>query len=94
MIHGLPEIVQPKEKRDYIAQSILDVLGDQQSLPFYRLVAAKVPERVIRYALAEIKADGARFPARVFTYRMQQYALAQHKKTLYTKTTQPPKKRP
>jgi phage replication O-like protein O len=94
MIHGLPDIDQPQEKRNYIAQSIVDALGDQQSLPFYRLVASKVPERVIRYALAEIKADGARQPERVFTYRMQQYALDQHKKTLYTQPIQPPKKRP
>lgn len=84
MIHGLPDIDQPKEKRNYIAQSIVDALGDQQSLAFYRLVASKVPERVIRYALAEIKADGARQPERVFTYRMQQYALQQQKKKLYT----------
>lgn len=87
LIHELPDLDQPKEKRNYIAQSILDALGDQQSLPFYRLVASKIPERVIRYALAEIKADGARSPERVFTYRMQQYALAQHKKTLYAKHT-------
>ena len=56
------------------------------------MVAVKVPEPVIRKALAEIKADGARFPERVFTYRMQQYALAQHKKTLYTKYEQPKKR--
>ena len=57
------------------------------------MVAAKVPEPVIRKALAEIKVDGARYPERVFTFRMQQYAVAQHKKTLYTKY-QLPKKRP
>jgi phage replication O-like protein O len=93
MIRALPDIDQPKEKRDYIAQSITGELGDQQSLPFYLLVASKVPEHVIRKALAEIKADGARYPARVFTFRMQQYALAQYKKRLLNQQPQPPKKR-
>jgi hypothetical protein len=93
MLHELPEIDQPKEKRNSIAQSILEALGDQPSHPFYLLVASKVPERVIRYALAAIKANGARHPARVFTYRMQQYALAQHKKRLFSQPAQPPKKR-
>lgn len=79
MIHGLPDIDQPTEKREYIAQSIIDQLGDQQSLPFYRLVAGKIPEAVIRKALAEIKIDGARYPERVFTHRMQKYALEQLK---------------
>jgi phage replication O-like protein O len=94
MIHALPDIEQPKEKREYLAQSILGALGDEHSYPFYRLVAAKIPASVVRQALAEIKADGARQPARVFTYRMQQYALAQHKKTLYNRPPQQSKKRP
>jgi hypothetical protein len=37
-------------------------------------VASKVPEDIIRQALAEIKQGGARFPARVFTSRMKTYA--------------------
>lgn len=94
MIHGLPDIDQPKEKREYIAQSIIDELGDQQSLPFYRLVASKVPEPAIRQALSEIKVDGARYPERVFTHRMQQYALAQAKKMGLNQFNQWPKKRP
>lgn len=93
VIRALLDIDQPPEKRDYIAECIVAELGDQQSMPFYRMVAAKVPEPVIRKALAEVRADGARFPERVFTFRMQQYAIAQHKKTLYTKP-QIPKKRP
>jgi len=93
MIHGLLDINQPKEKRTYIAELILAELGDQQSYPFYLLVAGKIPEPVIHQALAEIKADGARSPARVFTYRMQQYALAQYKKTLYNRPAPRSKKR-
>lgn len=62
-------------ERDYIAQEILDQLKDTHSQQFYRLTAAKVPAAVIRKALAEIKADGAEHPARLFTYRMNQYAL-------------------
>ena len=60
---------------EYVAQEILDQLGDEHSRRFYRLVAAKVPEQVIRKALAEIKTDGANSPAKVFTFRMTQYAL-------------------
>lgn len=41
-------------------------------------MAAKVPERVIREVLAEIKAD-ANHPAKVFTHRMKLYALDQLK---------------
>jgi hypothetical protein len=43
-------------------------------------VAAKVPESVIRETLAMIQADGARSPAKLFTYRMQRYALEQGKR--------------
>jgi hypothetical protein len=42
-------------------------------------VAAKVPEGVIRETLSQIKVDGAREPAKLFTYRMQRYALAKQK---------------
>ena len=58
---------------------ILDALGDEHSLRFYQLVAAKIPEAEIHRALAEIKADGAEHPARLFTYKMKQAALKQHK---------------
>ena len=93
MIHGLPDIHQPNEKRAHIAQRIMDALGDPHARPFYLLVAAKIPELAIRHALAEIKGDGARYPARVFTYRMQQYALAQYKQTLHSPRIQRSKKR-
>lgn len=75
----LPDLKQVKEKTAYVAQHILATLGDQQSQKFYELVATKVPERVIRTTLSEIKADGARQPERVFTYRMNRYALQQQK---------------
>jgi predicted transcriptional regulator len=74
-IKKLKDLEQPEEKTEYIAQQILDQLGDTHSLAFYRLVAAKVPEDVIYKALAEIKADGAKSPAKVFTHRMKLYAL-------------------
>lgn len=44
------------------------------SQAFYYLVAAKVPEPVVRKTLSEIRHDGARSPARVFAHRMKQYA--------------------
>jgi hypothetical protein len=75
-----PCATQPPEKTTYLAQELVKALGDAKSARFYELVAAKIPERVIRETLAEIKADGARHPARLFTYRMQRYALAQRKK--------------
>lgn len=75
----LATLPHPIEKRAHIAQDILDRLGDEHSQRFYALVAAKVPETVIRQALAEIKVDGAREPARLFTYKMKLYALKQGK---------------
>ena len=70
----LQNLDQPLEKTKYLAKFILDQLGDQHSWKFYLLVAAKVPEQIIRHALSEIRADGAREPAKVFTYRMNLYA--------------------
>jgi hypothetical protein len=47
---------------------------------FYHLVAAKIPEGVIRETLSEVRADGARDPARLFTYKIQRYALQARKR--------------
>jgi len=71
----LSDLDQPKEKTVYIAQFLLEELGDKQSEKFYRLVAAKIPEAVIREALSAIRVDGAEHPAKLFTYKMQRYAL-------------------
>jgi hypothetical protein len=60
-----------------VAQYILNVLGDERSERFYKLVAAKIPEQVIREILSEIKVDGARNPAKVFVYRIKKYAMAE-----------------
>jgi hypothetical protein len=80
-IEKLPDLRDPPEKTAYIVrQVILPALGDAKSTRFYKLVAAKVPESVIRDALSAIKVDGARKPARLFTYKMQQYALMQRKR--------------
>lgn len=70
----LPELDQPKEKTQYVAEEILSKLGDRHSERFYYLVASRIPEPIIRNALSEIKTDGAENPARVFTYRMESYA--------------------
>ena len=74
-IQHLQDLDQPQEKTAYIVQYILDELGDQQSRKFYALVAAKIPEVVIREAISAIKVDGADYPAKLFTYKMQRYAL-------------------
>jgi hypothetical protein len=74
-LKSLPNQDLTAGERDYLAQEVLDQLGDEHSRKFYRLVAAKIPEHVIRKALAEIKTDGADNPAKVFTYRMNRYAF-------------------
>ena len=80
-LHKLPDLGDPPEKSEYIVnQVILQALGDEKSSRFYELVAAKIPESVIRETLAEVKADGARSPAKLFTYKIQRYALAHQKR--------------
>jgi Bacteriophage replication protein O len=74
-IQKLQDLNQPQEKTAYITQYVLDELGDTQSRKFYALVAAKIPEPVIREALSSIRVDGAENPAKLFTYKMQRYAL-------------------
>jgi len=83
VFHALANLKQPPEKTEYVAQYIVAQLGDQHSLKFYQLIAAKVPENVIRQTLAEIKTDGARYPERVFTHRMKLYALQRQKQQLF-----------
>jgi phage replication O-like protein O len=85
-IQKLEDLDQPQEKTAYVAQFLLDELGDQQSKKFYRLVAAKIPETVIREAISAIRVDGAEHPARLFTYKMQRYALGRSGLDSRTKT--------
>jgi Bacteriophage replication protein O len=76
VVQQLPDLGEPPEKTEYVAKQILQELGDEKSQRFYHLVAAKIPEGVIRETLSEVRADGARSPARLFTYKIQRYALA------------------
>jgi phage replication O-like protein O len=78
----LPNLDQPQAKTAYIAKVILDQLGDTQSERFYTLVAAKIPEPIIRQALAEVKADGADEPPKLFTHKMKLYVLGNSKKQI------------
>jgi hypothetical protein len=78
-LQQLKDLEQPPEQAAYITHNILKALGDEKSRKFYELVAAKIPEGVIRETLSQIKVDGARDPAKLFTYRMQRYALAKQK---------------
>lgn len=73
-LRQLPDLVQEREETQSVADFILGELGDAHSQAFYYLVAAKVPEHVVRKTLSEIRHDGARSPARVFAHRMKQYA--------------------
>ncbi|REJ87564.1 MAG: hypothetical protein DWQ34_24775 [Planctomycetota bacterium] len=74
-LRQLPDLGLDAGHVELIAGDIVAQLGDEQSVAFYRLVARTVPEAVIREALSSIKTDGARDPRRLFTYRMQQYAI-------------------
>ena len=76
MLHQLPNIEQPSEEIKLITDDILAALGDQHSQPFYALVAAKIPESVIRQKLSEIKQGKTRSPAKVFTSAMKAHATA------------------
>lgn len=73
-LRRLPDLKQDKDRTEYIANEISRELRDEHSKAFYYLVAAKIPEHVIRKALAEIREGGARSPARVFTSRIKDYA--------------------
>ncbi len=73
-LRRMPGLDQPEARTKYVADTILSQMGDEHSAKFYRLVAAKIPEGDIRRMIAEIKADGARNPAKVFTYKVKQYA--------------------
>jgi hypothetical protein len=73
-LHDLPDREQPPELTELIAADILDVLHDDHSATFYRLVARKIPEGFIRKTLAELKEGHAASPARVFTSTMTEYA--------------------
>lgn len=73
-LRRLPDLDQEREATQAVADIILGTLGDRHSQAFYYLVAAKVPEAVVRRTLSEIRHDGARSPARVFAHRMKAYA--------------------
>ena len=74
IVKKLINLDQPMEKTEYIVDEILDELGDKHSSNYYKIIARKIPEMVIRQALKEINADGAENPKKVFTFRMEQYA--------------------
>ena len=75
IIKKLPDVAIPKEQRDFIKDEILKALGDDQSEKFYKLVASKVPEVIIRTTLAEVREAGVENPARLFTHKTQKWAL-------------------
>jgi DNA-binding transcriptional ArsR family regulator len=70
----MPGLDQPEARTKHGAKYIRDEMGDEHSARFYRLVADKIPEGAIRRMVSEIKADGAKHPPRVFTYKVKQYA--------------------
>ena len=73
----LENIDQPSEKSNLITEDILRQLGDNHSKNYYRTVAMKIPEDVIRKLLSEIKMGGARNPAKVFTSAITKFISEQ-----------------
>ena len=78
----LPPLKQPSAKTAYVADYIVNELGDTHSTRFYLLIAARIPEPVIRQALSEIRADGADDPPRLFTHKMKLYTMNALKKNM------------
>jgi hypothetical protein len=78
----LPNLRVAAGEREYLVHEMLTQLGDGHSTKFYELVASKVPASHIIEVLAQIRADGAAFPPKLFTYRMHQYALGQLRGTI------------
>jgi len=71
----LPDLDLQAGERDYLVGEMLAQLGDRHSKQFYELVASKIPAAHIFEVLAQIRADGAESPAKLFTYRMREYAV-------------------
>jgi len=69
----MPSLKQTEARTEYVADYVLDQLGDRHSARFYRFVAAKVPETAIRKMISEIKVDGAKYPAKLFTHKVKLY---------------------
>jgi hypothetical protein len=72
-VSRLPSMGLPSEQAELLARDMAKELEDRGSLPFYRLVAQHVPEQAVRRHLAEIKVNGAEFPAKLFNYRIRRY---------------------
>ncbi len=73
-LHLLADVRTEQAHSDLIAEDILLALGDRQSMRFYRLVARKVPEPIIRKILSELKQGKVRDRPKVFTSEMMRYA--------------------
>jgi hypothetical protein len=73
-LRKLPDLEQDKARTESIAYGIVNQLGDRKSFAFYYLVASKIPEQVIYTALSSIKQSDAKFPPKVFSTRMKEYA--------------------
>jgi hypothetical protein len=69
LISNLANLNISDEQAGYIADYILQKLGDGHSAKFYNLVSRKIPESVIRQALSEIKTDGAKYPQKFLCIR-------------------------
>jgi hypothetical protein len=73
-LHLLPDSQSEEANIRLIADDILCALGDQQSASFYRLVARKIPESIIRRGLSELKQGRVEAKPKVFTSEMMRYA--------------------
>lgn len=73
-LHLLPDSQSEEANIRLIAEDILSALGDHQSASFYRLVARKIPESIIRRGLSELKQGRVEAKPKVFTSEMMRYA--------------------
>jgi hypothetical protein len=81
----LPRQPLEPEQNDLLVGDMLEQFRDEASLPFYRMVAEKVPESKIREIMSAIRQDDSiKHPAGVFVYRLNAWArrsLARQKKS-------------
>lgn len=84
-LDNVPKINQPTEKVRYMVNEIGDWLknmgrSDSKSEKFYYKTAWRLPEPLIRQFMAEIKADGADDPAKLFAYKVMEWARQENGK--------------
>jgi len=79
-LRALPDNDLPVDQVMLIAEDNATKLKDMDALQLHTLIAAKLPERLLRKWCSEIMTDGADNPGAVFTSRVKKYAEDELKK--------------